>query len=216
MKLRIIKQLENGYSHLEAVNVIPFGICPTVNVKSEISGSSEQLVTVGRLAKKLGGITLVCADSDNLGVLHRSVFIFDGAKLISVCNQNYVEQKFSPSFGFKTFKIGGKKIGVLVDRDIYEPDAVKTFVFSECDAIIDLYADFCALKAHVAAEFYSYVYGIDFAVISKEESFVYTSDGSFLKGDGISEFNLNCNREYCERKSKRRGMAFGSGILKNK
>lgn len=206
MKVRIINDLNANYRVQGGINVIPFGIIGEINLKRQMQGCATDLVTIGKLSKKLGGLTFFGAETDNCGIKRRSVFVYDEGKLVSICDQNRQTDKFSPSFGYKTFTVCGKKIGVLVDKDLFEVDAVKTLIYSDCCAIIDLYADFLTKKNEVASEFYSYVFGVDFVVAATDgTSAFFSSDKSFLQSNAC-EFELPCEKRYSEIRIKRRGV----------
>ncbi len=205
MKIKVIRDLNLADYSAECINVIPFGSFQEINFKRQMDGSSTDLVYAGRLSKKLGGLTFLGAETDNCGIKRRSVFIFEQGKLISICDQNRQTDKFSPAFGYKTFLFCGKKFGVLVDNDIYDTDAVKTLINSDCNAIINLYADFSARKAQISAEFYSFVFGVDFVLVAPNCNYAYLANGSLLKQSDLKEFELPCEKKYREIRIKKRG-----------
>ena len=168
MKIRVIGEAKK-YPKEECINVIPFGKIDRIDFRKQINGSGKELVQLGKFAEKLGGITLVGAESDNCGMKKKSVFVFEGAKLASICDMNEYQEKYQSSYGFKSIEFKGKKIGILVDKDIYSPSAVKAFCLNGEHAIINIYAGLLPKKAVIGCEFYSYVYGIDFVCVSQKE-----------------------------------------------
>ena len=205
MKIRIVTDFNTRLTSEESVNLLPFGVLGEISFKRQMDGSASDLVTVGKLSKKLGGITLLGAETDNCGIKRRSVFVYENGKLVCICDQNCQIEKFSPAFGFKAFYLGGKKIGVLVDKDIYDVDAVKTLVYSDCNAIINLYADFSARKPEISAEFYSYVFGIDFLFVSPNANFAFNSNGEKLTQSNQSQFEMTFEKKYRDTHVKKRG-----------
>ena len=203
MKIRIINE-NKKYLKEECLNVIPFGKVETVDFRKQINGSGRELVELGRLSDKLGGVTLACAESYNCGVKKKSVFIFEGARLITICDMNEYQEKYTPSFGYKSVEIKGKKIGVLVDKDIYSVPAVNALILSGNCAIINLYAGLLPQKAIVGAEFYAYIYGIDVLCVGMGNSIAFNSKGEKTE---IAEGELNFTLEgvYKEVRRKVRG-----------
>lgn len=175
MRVRVLKSL-NASGKCD-INVIPFGIIGEINFKKQIKGEALELVNLGKLSLKTGGVLLVGAVSDNYGVRRRSVFIFERGRLTAVSDMNFFEQGFSPATGYKIVQSVGGKIGVLVDKDAFSPSAVFSLCSCGCSAIIDLYADFSLRKARVAAEFYAYCHGVNFAVITQNEICAFDSFG---------------------------------------
>ena len=185
------------------LTVIPFGVCEEINYRKQLSGSSKQLVTLGRVCKARGGILLVGATSDNCGIKRKSVFVFEEGKLISICDMNCYEQKLSSAYGCKIINASGVKIGVLVDKDLFLPEAIKAFTYCGCGAIINLYADLLPKKASVAAEFYSYVYGVDTAVVASDKNCAFNACGEQIRF--FNECVLTCKSNFKEVKIKKRG-----------
>lgn len=183
MLVRILKSLEECEKC--DVAVVPFGIVGEIVFKKQIEGDALELINLGKLSLKTGGILLVGAPSDNYGVKKRSVFAFEKGRLISVCDMNCDEQGFSPSSGYKIVGKEGAKIGVLVDKDLFLTDAVFALRSCGCCAIIDLYADFCNRKARVSAEFYAFCHGVNFLLAAQNEACAFDSFGNrILSGAG--------------------------------
>ncbi len=203
MKIRVIGE-NKKYQKEDCVNVIPFGKIECIDFRRQINGSGKELVRLGKLAERLGGITLVGAESDNCGMKKKSVFVFEGSKLISICDMNEYQEKYLSSYGFKSIEFKGKKIGVLVDKDIYSPSAVKALCLNGEHAIINLYAGLLPQKAFVGCEFYSYVYGIDFICISQNKSKGFNAKGEeILMTEG--EANFSFEGVFREVRKKERG-----------
>lgn len=205
MEVRIINGIEVKLQKKDCVNVVPYGFVNTIDYKKQIKGSAKDLVELGKFSKSLGGITFIGAESDNCGSLRKSVFVFESGKLISICDMNFAEEKHSPSFGYKIVNFFGKKIGVLVDRDLFNPDAVKSLINCGVNAIIDLYEGLLLKKVEVATEFYAYVYGVDFITASKNKTVAFNAFGE------VVDFNSECEGcfDFCgvyrEIKCKKRG-----------
>ena len=176
MKIRIISEAKK-YSKENCINVIPFGMVEAVDFRKQINGSGKELVELGRLAERLGGITLACAESYNCGIKKKSIFVFEGGRLTSICDMNEYQEKYTPSFGYKSIDFKGKKIGLLVDKDIYSTVAVNALVLNGNCAIINLYAGLLPEKAVIGGEFYAYIYGIDFLCVGKERATAFSAKG---------------------------------------
>jgi hypothetical protein len=203
MKIRIISESKK-YSKEECINVIPFGMVETVDFRKQINGSGKELVELGRLSEKLGGVTLVSAESYNCGIKKKSIFVFEGARLVSICDMNEYQEKYTPSFGYKSIDFKGKKIGLLVDKDIYSVAAVNALVLSGNHAIINLYAGLLPQKAIIGGEFYAYVNGVDFLCVGKDLAVAFNERGERLTTiEG--EVNFKFEGVYREVRKKTRG-----------
>lgn len=175
MQVRVLKDFK--CTEKCEINVIPFGVIGEIDFKKQLSGGAEELVKLGRFSALAGDITLLGCVSDNYGIKKRSVFVFERGKLTSICDMNSAEEGFSPSAGYKIFSSGNRKIGVLVDKDLYSPMAVSSLAAVSCSVIIDLYEGFSARKAEIAAEFYAYAFGVNFVLVSENAFFAFDSYG---------------------------------------
>lgn len=206
LRVRVLKKAEaEGKSDL---NALPFGVTGEINFKKQIKGDAAELLSLGKLSKRAGGVLLAGCVSDNYGVKRRSVFAFENGKLTAICDMNADEDGFSCSRGYKTLAVRGEKIGVLVDKDIFSPNAVFALCACGCSAIIDLFAGFLNRKAKIAAEFYAYCYGVNFVLIAPDETCVFNSFGD---GTEVSASGIICLPELkkCrETRVKKRGVNF--------
>lgn len=205
MQVRIITDLTKLPPSQNCINVIPYGVFGEINFRKQLDGSSKELVKGGRISNHLGGITLIGAETDNCSLRRKSVLIYQQGRLLSICDMNEQTEKYAPAFGYKIVTFLDKKIGILVDKDLYFPDATKSLIFCDCCAIINLYAGFLTKKASVCAEFYSFVYGTDFVVLAKDKSVAFNSDGDSIILDSNQVVQLTCEKRYKEVRIKRRG-----------
>lgn len=206
MRIRVLNSLNYPRSFCD-VNILPFGVTGEISFKKQLDGSAKELVELGRLSSACGGLTMLGAVSDNYGVKRRSVFVFEKGKLCSICDMNACEDGFSPSVGYKIFNAAWRKIGVLTDRDVYSPQAVQALVLCGCDAIIDLYAGFSGRKAEIAAEFFAFLYGVNFVFISENSFLAFGPDGELLDTRASGETVLPELKKAREVRVKRRGVA---------
>lgn len=177
MKVRIVRNLKEYKERQNCINLVSFEQTGIINFKKEIEGKGRDLVELGRYSALLGGITLAGGISDNCGVKKKSIFVFEKGRLNCICDMNRFEEKFSTASGYKIISYENKKIGILVDKDLYSPDAVKALILCGVGLIINLYEGFSAKKAVVSSEFYSYVYGVDFVHISQNQQVAFDCYG---------------------------------------
>ena len=205
MRVKILNDIDDKIQRSDSIHLLNFGSVDRIDYKKQLSGSGKELVKLGRVSERLGGATLVGADSDNCGLLRKSVFIFNGGRLQAICDMNRAEDKYAPAFGYKTIDYLGKKIGILVDRDLYNPDAVKSLITCGVGAIIDLYEGLFTEKVKTACEFYAYVYGVDFIVCCKDKATAYNAYGEEISPLSNGVFGFECVGVYRESKCKKRG-----------
>ena len=204
MQVRIIKDINESKERQNCINLIGFEQTGIINFRKEIEGKGKDLVNLGKRSANLGGITLVGGISDNCGFRKKSIFVFENGRLNCICDMNKYEERYATSNGYKIISYQNKKIGVLVDKDLYSPDAVKALILCGVGLIINLYEGFSAKKAMVASEFYSYVYGVDFVHFSQNqlEAFDYYGMPCQFEKDSV---NLECCGFYKETKVRTRG-----------
>ena len=204
LQVRIIKDINEVKNKQNSINLIGFEQTGIINFRKEIEGKGKDLVNLGKHSALLGGITLVGGISDNCGLRKKSIFVFENGRLNCICDMNRYEDKYSTSYGYKIISYQNKKIGLLVDKDLYSPDAVKALILCGVGLIINLYEGFSAKKAIIASEFYSYVYGVDFIHFSQNQiaAFDYYGMPCQFENDLI---DLECCGVFKETKARTRG-----------
>lgn len=196
---------EGGIEKVEAINVIPFGFVKEVDYRRQIDGSAQDLVKLGRISKSLGGASLFGGISQNCGMRKMSVFVFEKGRLCAICDINQPTEEYATSFGYDVFNFNNKKYGVLVGEDLFFPDAVKSLVMCNCSLIINLYAGILTNMAKKAAEFYAYVYGVNFIVAAQNESIAFDSLAVPINTTADGLFYIDAKNKYRDVKVKRRG-----------
>lgn len=206
MIIKIVNQpQEREFEKVAAINVIPFGFVKEVDYRRQLDGSSQDLVKLGKISKNLGGASLFGGISQNCGMRKMSVFVFEKSRLCAICDMNQPAEDYSTSFGYDVFNFDNKKYGVLVDEDLFLPDAVKALVMCNCSLIINLYAGILTNMAQNAAQFYAYVYGVNFIVAAQNESVAFDSLAKPIKASADGSFYIETKNKYRDIKVKRRG-----------
>ena len=205
MQVRIIRNLKENKEKQNCINLVSFEQTGVINFKREIEGKGHDLVDLGKYSALLGGVTLAGGISDNCGLKRKSIFVFERGRLNCICDMNRYEEKFSTANGYKIISYDNKKIGILVDKDLYSPDAVKALVLCGVGLIINLYEGFSAKKAVIASEFYSYVYGVDFLHISQNQQTAFDCFGMPIAFDG-DLVNFEGTGSFKETKVRARGV----------
>ncbi len=205
MQIRIVRNFKEYKEKLNCINLMPFEQTGIINFKKEIEGKGHDLVDLGRYSASLGGVTLAGGISDNCGLKRKSIFAFEKGRLNCICDMNRYEEKYSTASGYKIICYENKKIGILVDKDLYSPDAVKALILCGVGLIINLYEGISAKKAIVSSEFYSYVYGVDFIHISQNQEVAFDCYGMpILFSDGCVK--VDATGAFKETKIRTRGV----------
>ncbi len=125
------------------VVVFSFNGLGVVSYKKELEGKEDKFVELAKLSKELNRPVLCGCDTDTFGVYRRSVAVADGGRLLGVsdCLNEPVYSEFKCGSGVNSYKTSRGRIGVIVDKDVYDMSLFEKLSHEECDVII------CVMKS---------------------------------------------------------------------
>ncbi len=181
-----------------------------VSYKYELSGAESKLSTLSAFSKKTGGVVIAGAVTDNYGILKKSVVIADKGKLLGISDAviGYEDSSYQGGGTYKVYQTSACKIGVIVDGDIKNFEAVKSMALCDADLIVIVSKEEEKKEHNFLIRAYAYLFGISVVILTKTG--VIASDilgeicGKSLEKQ--SNIIIPVKRQYVLTKVKRRGV----------
>ena len=191
---------------LSDVDVAAFSVkeLSLVKVKSELDGSSDAFLKMGRISERIKGLCAFSVLTDTFGVFRKTVACFYKGRLEFLADENTPDGRFSPAFGLKTLSVCGVKYGVLVGNDLLDTDRVKALALTETDMIINLSADFYGFDHEKLVSALAFLNGIPILSVSHSKKAIALSGGelAYCGKDGFLKKKIILKKRFKERTQK--------------
>lgn len=139
-----------------------FNGCAKVKYGKELSGQTEVLKTLCKLSEKSDKVIISGFDTDNYGIIRKSVGVFDGGKLLGISDMTTVfeDSGYMPGGGGKLYDTKIGKIGVAVGDDVYSFGLFKSLAVCGAEVIVSL-SDFKRKEINsILIRAYSFLLGV--------------------------------------------------------
>lgn len=148
------------------VALFGFGALGLVDYESELSGKTEKFEKAAKLSAAAHCGVLCGCITDSRKLLRKSVAVACGGKLLGICDMLHVldGQEFKSGAGLGVYTVGGYKVGLCIDSDIYFPDVVKALSMCGCNLIAVHTEEVSDGIPPLLIRAYSYLYGIPFVL----------------------------------------------------
>lgn len=119
------------------VALFGFGTLGHVDYESELEGKSEKFEQAAKLSHAAHCGVLCGCITDSRGILRKSVAVASNGKLLGISDMLHVfdgeEYKSGANLGIYT--VGGYKVGLCIDNDLYFPEVFKTCAVCGCNLV---------------------------------------------------------------------------------
>ncbi len=181
-----------------------------VSYKHELSSSENKLPNLCNFSKKVKGVVIAGAITDNYGILKQSIIIADSGKLLGISDTvlGYENSPYQVGGSFKVYQTSACKIGTIVGDDIKNFDAVRSMSLCDADIIIAITSTEEKPQYNFLIRTYSYLFGVPVLLLSKTGVLASDIHGEICAKSIESNANLMIpvKREYTLCKFKRRGV----------
>ncbi len=144
------------------VALFGFGSLGLVDYESELSGKTDKFEKMAKLSGvSRCGVLCACV-TDSHGLMRKSVAAAYGGKLLGITDMQYVldGEEYKSGAGVGVYNIGGYKVGLCIDNDLYFPECIK--ILSACGS--NLIAVHCENVTDgippLLIRAYAYLYGV--------------------------------------------------------
>lgn len=161
-----------------------------VDYEDELKGLSDKFEDAARLSKA-GGCGVLCGcRTVSRGILRKSVSVADRGKLLGISDMTHVldGEQYKSGAGLGVYSIGGYKIGLCIENDLYFPDGIKAFSMCGCNAIVVFMEELKSTIPALLIRAYSHLYGVP--IVMCAGNMAYYSEISGELATSFQEFSL--------------------------
>lgn len=144
------------------VAVFGFSGLGEVDYERELKCETEKFEEAARLSKTCGCGLLCGCKTISRGTVRKSVAVSDGGKLLGIADMNHVldSEGYKSGAALGLYKVGGCKVGLLIENDLLFPDAVKSLSMCGCNVIVAVMEEVRDNLPPLLMRAYSYLYGV--------------------------------------------------------
>ena len=181
-----------------------------VDFELELRGESEKFESAARLSKT-GGCGVVCACKTlSRGIRRRSAAVADGGKLLGITDMNHVfdGENYKSGANLGLFKVGGCKVGVVVENDLSFPETFKSLSLCGCNVIVALVEEVRDNLPPLLARAYAYLYGVPVVMCAGKRAYFADITGAIASSaQKYCLFEFDPQNRYRLVTTRRRGLA---------
>lgn len=181
------------------VALLPFTAIGDVDYQSELSGKTDKFEDIATLSARHNCAVLCGCVTDSLGLVRKSVAVCGEGKLLGISDMQAVfeGENLKPGIGLGVYRIGGYKIGVLVENDLYFPENIKSLVSCGCNLICVHFQAITGQMPPVLIRSYAYLYGVPIALCAQNCAYLADITGSLAHSSKpVTVFSCNLQRRY--------------------
>ena len=155
------------------VAVFGFNGLGEVDYEQELKGQSDKFEDAVRLSKSAECGVLCGCYTKSRGILRKSVAVADKGKLLGISDMNYVldSEEVKSGAGLGVYSVGGYKIGLCIENDLYFPEAFKALSLCGCNAVVVFMEELKNTLPALIIRTYSYLYGIPVIMCAGKTAF---------------------------------------------
>lgn len=189
--------------------VVGFQGLGEVDYESELKGKTEKFECIARRSKALNCAVICGCKTNSRGLIRKSLATFDKGKLVAISDMNCVmdKEEFKSGAGLGLFTLGGYKVGLLVENDLYFPENFGSLATCGCNLVV------CALETATDSmpatltRAYSYAYGVPSVTCAGKVAYFADVTGEMATSfQGINVFEHSPKNEYHLITQRRRGL----------
>lgn len=192
------------------ISLFGFQLLDKVSYKYELSGEESKLPALSAFSRKTGGVVIAGAVTDNYGILKKSAVIADKGKLLGISDMvlGYDGSPYQGGGSYKVYQTSACKIGIVVDGDIKNFEAVKSMSLCDADLIVIISSKEEKKEYNFLIRAYAYLFGVSVILITKTGVLASDMSGEICGKslEGKSNLIIPVKRQYVLTKTKRRGI----------
>ena len=119
------------------VALFGFGTLGLVDYESELDGKSEKFEQAAKLSHAAHCGVLCGCVTNSRGILRKSVAVASNGKLLGISDMLNVfdDEEYRSGANLGIYTVGGYKVGLCIDNDLYFPDIIKTCALCGCNLV---------------------------------------------------------------------------------
>ncbi len=205
----VLSQEDKNFSNADLI-IFGFNSLKRINYKNELAGSEDSLLKISKLSKRVKKTIIVGAYTNNYSVIRKSALVADCGKILGIYDMHYKRQEtcVSVGCGCKIYQTSIGKIGILIDDDIFNYDAVKSLAVCDTDLIVFLTDKKDKLELDFLFRAYSFLFGIPIIVLCPNGIILTDQNGQITTYESKNKVDLilNTRKNYSILTTKQRGL----------
>lgn len=148
------------------VALLGFDFLGDVDYESELSGKTDKFGELSRLTRNSRCAAVCGCRTDSRGLKRKSAAVADCGKLLGISDMLHVVEGEGYKSGafLGVYKLGGYKVGVCIDSDLYFPENIKSLSLCGCNLLLCLMENLRDNMPPLLARAYAYLYGMPVAM----------------------------------------------------
>lgn len=139
-----------------------FGWLGEVDYQSELSGKTEKFEEAARLSRAFSCGAVCGCRTRSRGLLRKSAAVSYRGKLLGISDMNHVldGEDFKSGASLGLYQMGGYKVGVCVENDLYFPESLRALSACGCNVVAAVMEQGDGYIPPLLARAYAYLYGV--------------------------------------------------------
>ena len=135
---------------------------------------------MGGRVSRAASCGVVCAcKTVSRGVRRKSAAVADRGKLLGIADMNHVfggeEYKSGACLGL--YSVGGYKVGVCIENDLYFPEGVRALSACGCNVIVAVTEELTGFMPPLLIRAYAYLYGVPVVMCAGKTAYFAETSG---------------------------------------
>ena len=183
----------------EDADVVLFGFngVGCVNYEKELKGESNFFEEGAKLSKRHKNLVIFGCVTDIRGLKRKSVVVAENGRLLGVSDMLHaIDGECTAGANVKAYETKAGKMGVVVARDLYFPETMKTLALCGCEWIV------CPFDKRISGldrsyiSVYAHVYGLPILLCGDNFSMIASPKGELVFSSPLSPVAV----DYAERR----------------
>lgn len=166
-----------------------------VDYEKELKGATDKFEDSARLSKHCSCAVLAGCKTLSRGTVRKSVAASDRGKLLGISDMNNVldGEDYKSGAGLGYYSLGGYKVGLLIENDLFFPEGVKALALCGCNVIVAVMEELKDGIPPLIIRAYSYLYGVPVVLCAGNMAYYAESSGEIASSSqpyALYEVNL--------------------------
>ena len=156
-----------------------FGWLGEVDYQSELAGKTEKFEEAARLSRAASCGAVCGCRTRSRGFLRKSAAVSYRGKLLGITDMTRVfgGEEFKSGAGLGLYQMGGYKVGVCVENDLYFPENLRALSDCGCNVVAAVMEQGGGYMPPLLARAYAYLYGVPVVMCAGKTAYFAETSG---------------------------------------
>ncbi len=186
-----------------------FGALGFVDYECELDGKSDKLEQASKLSRAARCGVLCGCITNSRGLLRKSVAVASGGKLLGITDMLNVfdGEEYKSGAAVGVYSVGGYKVGLCIDNDLFFPECIKTCALCGCNLIAVHAEEVADGIPPLLIRSYAYLYGMPVVLCAGGTAYFADINGVLASSNQeVAVFETSPKNSYRLVTSRRRGL----------